>query len=172
MTSNTHYSQAEFEQYFTDVLVQSAEALLATVDSRLERDDAPVETPAAESAGVVGFVGPDIRGMFSLALSGDDLGQPGPDLYEDWVAELTNQLAGRVKNQLGRVGIGYGVAPPVTLRGKELSIAAGEPRIHLTFSHAGALCSLVAVLEVARALELVEVEAGQEPLGEGELMFL
>ena len=61
------------------------------------------DTPGGEDTltGIIGFTGPGITGMCLVAASKEPLqaSNPGGSL-RDWVAELSNQLAGRLKHKL------------------------------------------------------------------------
>ena len=70
--------------------------------------------------GIVGFSGRDIRGGLVLAGSREALGASNPVEtagIRDWVAELANQLAGRIKSRLLAHDVELQIATPVVLRG-------------------------------------------------------
>lgn len=70
-------------------------------------------------SGIIGFVGDGIRGSCMLA------GHDGPILQScptggssrDWIGELTNQLAGRLKAKLLRFGVEVALSTPIALSG-------------------------------------------------------
>ncbi len=171
MKNGTHHTPKEFEAYFVGVVTQAAEALVCTVDATLQRAPAPQGKIVVDSAGVVGFVGADIRGLFSFAMARTDVDSPPWELHEDKLGELANQLAGRVKNQLSRVGVLYEVSPPVTLRGRQVSIVSGEKLIRLIFSCASVTYSVQVALEVFHPVELAPVDAEHQPADEGDLIL-
>lgn len=92
------------------------------------------ERPAPlEHVAVLGFEGEGLHGTFGLGISQDllersagcPLGAKGVP-HEDWLAELANQLLGRVKNRLAAHGANLGLAQPLVLRGVRLEIAHPE----------------------------------------------
>jgi hypothetical protein len=80
--------------------------------------------------GIVGFSGQNIRGGLVLAGSREALGASNPVEtagIRDWVAELANQLAGRIKSRLLAHDVELHIATPVVLRGEHLSLEARGP---------------------------------------------
>jgi hypothetical protein len=80
--------------------------------------------------GIVGFSGENIRGGLVLAGSREALGASNPVQsagIRDWVAELANQLAGRVKSRLLAHDVELHIATPVVLRGEHLALEARGP---------------------------------------------
>jgi CheY-specific phosphatase CheX len=171
MAPNFRFTPEEFQEQFVEVVREAAAALFSTVDDRLRPVADPALSPDIDSAGVVGFVGPDIRGMFSVAMAGEEFESLSSEDHQDWVGELANQLAGRVKNRLGRMGITYDVAPPATLRGQALTVATRDTLIQITFRHPSAACIVQAVVKVERPLELAGEDDGQHRLEEGDLLL-
>lgn len=77
-----------------------------------------------EIAAVIGFIGPDLRGALMLAMSNDALEasrQTHGDSPRDWIAELSNQLLGRVKNLLVPFDVDVSISTPLVLRGDRLA---------------------------------------------------
>lgn len=72
---------------------------------------------------VIGFTGPGLRGTFILASTEMALRDSNPTngSLRDWMAELANQLVGRVKNSLLRAGAEVYVTTPVVMRGEHLA---------------------------------------------------
>jgi CheY-specific phosphatase CheX len=73
---------------------------------------------------VVGFTGDQIRGSILLATTREPLGRTAPvndTSFREWIAELANQLLGRIKNKLVRRGVVLHVSTPVVLRGVHLT---------------------------------------------------
>jgi hypothetical protein len=96
--------------------------------------------------GVVGYTGSEIRGTLMLATSSEPIGRTSPSSQaspREWVAELTNQLLGRVKTRLTRRGVTIHMSVPVVLRGQHLApLGRTELDLHpLVFSScAGVVC--------------------------------
>ncbi len=73
-------------------------------------------------SGVIGFVGPQLRG--TCLLVGNrvpiELSSPRKDHTRDWVGELTNQLVGRLKRKFLGFGLEVALTTPVVLSGVHL----------------------------------------------------
>jgi CheY-specific phosphatase CheX len=81
------------------------------------------EVAPVHLSGIVGFSGPGIRGTCILAASEEPITRTNPvqGSGRDWIAELANQLVGRIKNQLLSRGAEVYVTTPVVLRGEHLA---------------------------------------------------
>ncbi len=77
---------------------------------------------------VMGFWGQNVRAALGLGVTGALLERRGAsvDLREDWLGELTNQLAGRIKNRLLRYDVVVNLALPMVLRGVSVQIARAK----------------------------------------------
>ena len=81
--------------------------------------------------GVIGFTGDQLRGTLMLATTAEPLGDSspvGPSQLRAWIAELANQLLGRIKNRLSAHGASIYLSTPVVLQGQHL---APMPRTNL-----------------------------------------
>jgi CheY-specific phosphatase CheX len=88
-----------------------------------------IESPPqdTELAGSIGLVGAGISGSILVATTAAVLRATGQtdgsrESTCDWVGELANQLAGRLKNQLLRYGVELNVSTPVVIEGKALQV--------------------------------------------------
>jgi hypothetical protein len=158
-----------------DLLVESARALFAAYDSPLtytphKRSD----TQPFVLAGVIGFAGSEMRGTLLLAMTSGVLEQLSPSAasMRDWIAELSNQLLGRLKNQLLRFGTEIYTATPSVLRGelltpvRPLSSLAG----HCFESARGTACVWLDVV-IRDGFSLGEPAAAAVAAAEGESLF-
>jgi len=108
-----------------DLLVECAGALFSAYNSPLTFTGTTT-TPESQSfvlSGVIGFAGTDLRGTLLLAMTSgllEDL-SPSSASMRDWIAELSNQLLGRFKNQLLRFGTEIYATTPSVLRGELLT---------------------------------------------------
>jgi hypothetical protein len=77
---------------------------------------------------VIGFTGPGLRASCILAATELPLrrSKPVPGPLRDWMAELGNQLVGRIKNDLLRHGTEVYVTTPVVIRGEHLAPPNGS----------------------------------------------
>jgi Chemotaxis phosphatase CheX len=90
--------------------------------------------------GIIGFTGDDLRGSLMLACSREplELAQGGGDVtMRDWLAELTNQLLGRVKNRLLAFDTVIHCSTPVVLGGERIAPIASQPLGHLFTADGG-----------------------------------
>ena len=73
-------------------------------------------------SGVIGFVGPTLRGTCLLVgnRSPIELSSPRKEHSRDWVGELTNQLVGRLKRKFLGFGLEVALTTPVVLSGLHL----------------------------------------------------
>jgi hypothetical protein len=74
--------------------------------------------------GVVGFSGDQMRGTLLLATSREPLGRTSPTTdasLREWIAELANQLLGRIKNRLLNHGVILHLSTPIVLRGEHIA---------------------------------------------------
>jgi CheY-specific phosphatase CheX len=73
--------------------------------------------------GVIGFTGPKIRGTCILASTEEPISDsiPVTGSLRDWIAELSNQLVGRIKNKLLGYGAEVYVTSPAVVRGEHLA---------------------------------------------------
>jgi hypothetical protein len=122
---------------------------------------------------VIGFTGPGLRASCILAATEPPLrhSNPVPGPLRDWMAELGNQLVGRIKNELLRLGTEVYVTTPVVLRGEHLAPPNGlalKPQAFVASS--GGRVLLWIDVEPAPDFHLA-TEPQEAPLFEGE-MFL
>jgi CheY-specific phosphatase CheX len=78
-------------------------------------------------AGIIGFTGAVLRGTLLIATTNATLERSNPaptSPAREWMAELANQLLGRIKNQLFTCAIEIHLTTPLVLRGQHLSIEA------------------------------------------------
>ena len=81
-----------------------------------------------ELCGIVGFVGREISGTLLLAATPEPLKSSNrvAARQRDWMAELSNQLFGRIKNRLLRRGLQLIGAPPAVIGGDHLVAFTGR----------------------------------------------
>jgi CheY-specific phosphatase CheX len=101
-------------------------------------------------SGVIGFVGPTLRGTCLLVgnRSPIELSSPQKEHTRDWVGELTNQLVGRLKRKFLGFGLEVALTTPVVLSG-----------LHLRPMPRGKLLPRVFGTESGSIMIWVEVEA-------------
>jgi len=139
-------------------------------------------TEQLELAGVLGFVGDKLHGTITLATSRDVMqgvieNVPGVESVEDWLAELTNQLLGRVKGRLLHCGAPVFSSTPVVVAGHELEVKMGRHTVncrHQFKAEFRAESGTVQVwlgAEVERGFALNERAGGERGAEEGDLLL-
>jgi len=141
----------------------------------------PLETVPAFGAtaptlsAVIGFSGPGIRGTCILAATESPINMSNPigGSPRVWIAELSNQLVGRIKNKLLAHGAEVYVTTPVVLRGELLAPVDGAsnkmlPRV---FASEGGNVFVWIELETDPTLVLSLTPGPEAAAEEGEQMM-
>lgn len=123
---------------------------------------------------VIGFSSQQMRGTLLLATSSEPLGrttpiQGGP--LREWIAELSNQLLGRIKRQLAERGVILAISTPVVLRGEHLRPLSSKELDPLIFACDGGSVTVWLDAELATELDLSQVHTDCQIMGEGEAML-
>ena len=96
------------------------------VSSRLvEYTGTPATEFALAFAAVIGFTGEALRGTLLITTTITTLERSNPvpgSPVREWIAELANQLLGRIKNQLLSCDVEINLTTPLVLRGQHLSV--------------------------------------------------
>ena len=122
------------------------------------------------SCGIIGFSGDDMRGTLLLGASAGALPGDGDTAHRDWLAELTNQLLGRIKNQLLTYGITIYSSTPLVLRGDHLAPMGDGPPPHL-YATADGVIAVWLDAEARPDLAFAEVADTSATVMEGEAMM-
>jgi chemotaxis protein CheX len=123
---------------------------------------------------VIGFTGDLIRGTLVLATTSEPLGRTTPvqgGSLSEWVAELSNQLLGRVKRQLHDRGVMLLMSTPIVLRGKHLRPMPSKEAEPLTFVCEGGCVCVWMDAVLAPDVDLTQLQAEDGSMGEGETML-
>ncbi len=134
-----------------DAISQRAcEAMFPGSFKRREADDDARPDPGLIA--VIGFSGDTMRGALGVTAPSPAIAALHPlasarelaeDDLEDWLAELANQLLGRIKGELLDHGVTLWTAAPVLLRGISLRIASRSYEGLRAYSFVGAAGRLV-----------------------------
>ena len=120
---------------------------------------------------VIGFSSEQMRGTLLLATSSEPLGRTSPvqgGSLREWIAELANQLLGRIKTRLAERGVLLALSTPVVLRGGHLRPLTAQEVAPLRFScDGGGVCGGVDAI-LAQELDLSQVQEDCQIMGEGE----
>jgi hypothetical protein len=144
-----------FESLFKDTAAELFRSL------GLEITATGIDAPPGEVLAVISFASPRERGTIVLEVSpGIFAARQGADPAAS-LAEVTNQLMGRLKNRLLAFGVELSMTLPVTVSGKGLEpgLAGGVRPLTWRFStgHASAWLQSSLTGELTPALEQVEV---------------
>lgn len=105
----------------------------------------------------LGFSGEQMRGTLLLATSRQPLGSTVPcDAagLREWIAELTNQLLGRIKNQLLCRSVTLHLSTPIVLRGEYLAPLSSLSLVPHLFVCEGGYISVWFDSELAAGIDL------------------
>jgi hypothetical protein len=124
--------------------------------------------------GVIGLSGDQLRGSLLLATSREPLGRTSPTSdasFREWIAELSNQLLGRIKNRLLARGVSLHLSTPVVLRGQHLAPLSQTELPPLTFVCEGGCVCVWFDAELAPSVDLTKIVEAPGTLPEGESML-
>jgi CheY-specific phosphatase CheX len=123
--------------------------------------------------GIIGFTGNGITGMCLVAASEEPLAasNPAQGSLRDWVAELSNQLAGRLKHKLLTQGVEVYITTPIVLRATRIEPLPRRKLMPRGFSAAGGSVALWVEVETTPDFVLVPPSEAEIPAAEGESMM-
>lgn len=122
---------------------------------------------------IVGFTGEGITGMCLVTVSESLLVKSNPagdGSLRDWIAELSNQLAGRLKHKLLAQGVEVYITTPIVLRAARIE---PMPRTHLSprsFKSAEGSLGLWVEVDATPGFKFQPGAAG-EAIAEGETLL-
>jgi hypothetical protein len=120
--------------------------------------------------GVVGFGGEQMKGSLLLATSREPLGRTSPTTdasLREWIAELSNQLLGRIKNKLLSRGVTFHLLTPVVLRGEHIAPVSRAELVPFMFVCDGGYVCVWVDSELAPGVDLTNIIEGGGAVGEG-----
>lgn len=146
-------SAAQIEDLFMAATMEAVVSLFSSyhvsVDPIALEDSG--HSPASRTSRI-GFVGDHIHGTLILGTTREPLTQSMPIRARDsdWIAELSNQLLGRIKNQVIRRGIEFSMSTPSTVSRRHLrKIISARDFRPWTFTTPGGVVCLWVELVVA-----------------------
>jgi hypothetical protein len=164
------------EEIVDTLMSEACISLFSDYSLQLRRIDAAAATGDTDFlyCGVVGFTGDQMRGAILLATTREPLGRTSPvsdTSFREWVAELSNQLLGRLKNKLLTRGVVLHMSTPVVLRGQHLTpLTRNELRPLVFDCDNGCVCVWVDA-ELTKGVDLNVVQEDSGSIGEGEGML-
>jgi CheY-specific phosphatase CheX len=174
MTEDTATAkELETQQLVEDLAEEACLSLFEAYGVKLRRVEL-AQTPQGERSltGIIGFTGTGITGMCLVAASEQPLiaSNPASGTLRDWVAELSNQLAGRLKHKLLTHGAEVYITTPIVLRATRIEPLPRRKLVPRGFSAEDGSVALWVEVEVTPDFQLVPSE--EVPVAEGEsLMF-
>jgi hypothetical protein len=166
----------EVEQLFTRVAFDAGMALFLAYDVSLEPADLEGyhNMPELTLLSVIGFSGRGIGGSLVLGSTGEPLrrSNPSQSTDRDWIAELANQLLGRIKNRVMRSGIEFYAMPPSVVSGHHLVPVTSQPdfRPWLFATRGGIVCLWIEV-SAGPELELDQRLLAADIPNEGDILL-
>jgi CheY-specific phosphatase CheX len=163
----------EHSKRVEELLFTVGQQLFEAYDLRAASSSAPRESLDIKVAAIIGFAGEKLRGSVMLAMSDRALQHtkqtPGESV-EDWVGELTNQLAGRLKNRLLAYGLDVAIATPLVIRGSRISPCVEGETGPLTWAFDKGDAYAWIDCDFKQGVEFVETGAA-EVVSEGEALL-
>jgi hypothetical protein len=124
--------------------------------------------------GVVGFTGEQLRGTLLLATSREPLGRTTPAVessLREWIAELANQLIGRIKNKLLNHNVNLLLSTPVVLRGVQIAPVSRAELVPYAFACDGGNVCVWFDAEILNGVDLTQTVAAEGVVAEGSTTF-
>jgi len=122
----------QVKQLLHDIIEDCATSLFSGYGLEVQAE-AAAEPTGMGMAGIIGFTHAKIRGTLIIAAPEEVLsstrGAGEEARGRDWVAELANQLLGRIKNKLVARGVELDMTTPLAIRGQHLSMAFEDEQL-------------------------------------------
>jgi hypothetical protein len=164
------------QQIVDNIASESCLSLFNDYALSLQRADGTQETITKDLVycSVIGFSSEQMKGTLLLATSSEPLGRTKPvegGSLREWIAELANQLLGRIKSKLAERGVILAISTPVVLRGQHLRPLTSQEVAPLTFvCDGGCVCVWVDAV-LAPELDISHVQENCQVMGEGEALL-
>lgn len=122
---------------------------------------------------IVGFTGEGITGMCLLTCGEGPLAAsiPTEGSHRDWVAELCNQLAGRLKHKLLGHGVEVYITTPIVLRATRIEPMPRKNLVPLGFTATAGAVGLWLEVETSPDFTFQAEASGETPVAEGETLL-
>jgi hypothetical protein len=148
---------ANHRQTLTRITLEATRKLFQELGVELRERAGLQGTGAAPMAfgGVIELSGKGVRGRITLASSSEPLAATKPvtkGSEREWLAELTNLLMGRIKNQLLLYAVELTFGSPVTLRAEHLVARGKDPP--LVFEGGGGFVQVSLDVHIDRAFQM------------------
>lgn len=163
--------EAETQQLVENLAEEACLSLFDAYGVQLQRKQLANVAGDHSLTGIIGFTGQGITGMCLVAASEGPLlaSNPAGGKLRDWVAELSNQLAGRLKHKLLAQGVEVYITTPIVLRATRIEPLPRRNLQPRTFEAVGGDVALW--VEVETAPDFSFAENVEVPVGEGEALL-
>jgi CheY-specific phosphatase CheX len=132
-----------------------------------------LERPTAHDlslTGIIGFTGQGVSGTCVLGATATVMqSMPGGGQPRDWIAELSNQLAGRLKGKLIADGVTVYITTPVVLRGTRIEPLPTEGALPRVFRSTEG--TVVLWIQVETSPDFTQSAPGEACAAEGEAIL-
>ncbi|MET0283811.1 MAG: hypothetical protein ABW352_05055 [Polyangiales bacterium] len=120
--------------------------------------------------GIVGFTGNGITGMCLLVCAEAPLlaSMPTEGSLRDWSAEMSNQLAGRIKHKLLPHGVEVYITTPIVLRAARIEPMPKRKLLPIGFRGPGGAIGIWIEVETSHDFRFAP---GEVPVAEGETLL-
>lgn len=164
----------ETQKAIEDMAEEACLSLFDAYGVRLEVGKPERVIPADERSltGIIGFTGPGITGMCLVDAAEAPLAASNPagGSLRDWVAELSNQLAGRLKHKLLAMGVEVYITTPIVLRATRIEPLPRTTLMPRSFHAHNGLVKLWVEVETTPDFQMVPGSA-EEAIAEGETLL-
>jgi CheY-specific phosphatase CheX len=112
---------SQVEHDLCELLATKATELFSAYDVTCSKSEAPISDE--QLCGILGFTGDQMCGSVVITATADAITCSNPigdGVTRSWIAELTNQLVGRFKNELLRHAVDITMSVPVVLTATRL----------------------------------------------------
>jgi CheY-specific phosphatase CheX len=170
----------EVELLFTSLAFEAGLSLFRAYDVSIEPADLDAyrKNPDLTLVSVIGFAGREVSGTLVLGTTAEPLEISKPDAASprDWIAELANQLLGRIKNKVLRCGIEFYAMPPAVVSGSHLapvtsSSSSSDFRPWVFSTPGGIVCLWIELTTVGGELHPDSQLIESEIPGEGDVLL-
>jgi len=171
MEESASPKEIETQQLVENLAEESCLSLFEAYGVQLqhsEHSNAP--TSERSLTGIIGFTGQGITGMCLVTATEGPLhaSNPAGGSLRDWVAELSNQLAGRLKHKLLALGAEVYITTPIVLKATRIEPLPRRTLMPRAFTAADGTVALWVEVEITPDFQLVP---GDPPIPEGETLL-
>jgi CheY-specific phosphatase CheX len=168
----------EVEMLFASLAFEAGLSLFRAYDVSIEPADLEAyrKNPDLTLVSVIGFAGREVSGTLVLGTTAEPLEVSKPDAASarDWIAELANQLLGRIKNKVLRCGIEFYAMPPAVVSGSHLAPVTSSKedfRPWVFATPGGIVCLWIELTTPGGELHPDEQLIGSDIPGEGDVLL-